>query len=266
LKKHISLSREGLENIRLRYTSREFVHPDPVEFLYGYTKAEDREIVGLIASSLAYGRVTQILASVRKVLDHAPSPRRFLEDASERFLQETFSDFRHRFTKGEHLALLLWKAKKALKEFGSLQACFLNGMDDSSKTFVPAMCAFADRMGLNQSDGGFSLVPSPRSGSACKRLNLYLRWMVRRDNVDVGDWDLVPTSKLIVPLDTHMHRIALRLGLTQRKQADLRTALEITEGFRRFDSRDPVRYDFALTRFGIRSDFDLSLLFEEVVR
>ena len=98
------------------------------------------------------------------------------------------------------------------------------------------------------------LLPSPSAGSACKRLNLFLRWMVRQDNVDPGGWDSVSPAKLIIPLDTHMHRIGRRLGLTPRRQADLRTAIEITEGFRGICPSDPVRYDFALTRLGIRRD------------
>jgi uncharacterized protein (TIGR02757 family) len=100
------------------------------------------------------------------------------------------------------------------------------------------------------------LLPSPGRGSACKRLNLFLRWMVRSDEVDTGVWQGVAASKLIVPLDTHMHRIAGQMGLTQRKQPDMRTALEITDRFRSIAPMDPVRYDFALTRLGIRQALD----------
>ncbi|MFC1474950.1 TIGR02757 family protein, partial [bacterium] len=95
------------------------------------------------------------------------------------------------------------------------------------------------------------LTPAPRRGSACKRMNLFLRWMVRRDDVDPGPWTDVPASKLVVPLDTHMHRISSGMGLTSRKQADLKTAIEITDAFRAISPEDPVRYDFALTRLGI---------------
>ncbi|MBW2545477.1 MAG: TIGR02757 family protein, partial [Deltaproteobacteria bacterium] len=97
-------------------------------------------------------------------------------------------------------------------------------------------------------------VPLPAKGSACKRLNLFLRWMVRRDDVDPGGWDDIPPSKLVIPLDTHMHRICLAFGFTKRKQADMKTALEITDSFRAIVPDDPVRYDFALTRLGIRKD------------
>lgn len=99
-------------------------------------------------------------------------------------------------------------------------------------------------------------LPTPSGKSACKRLNLFLRWMVRRDEVDPGVWHDVPQSKLVVPLDVHMHGIARYLGFTHRKRADMRAALEVTAAFRRFAPEDPVRYDFALTRFGIREELE----------
>ncbi|MFW6062129.1 MAG: DUF2400 family protein [Planctomycetota bacterium] len=99
-------------------------------------------------------------------------------------------------------------------------------------------------------------MPDPSRGSACKRLLLWLRWMVRRDAVDPGDWRGVPASKLVIPLDVHMHRITRLLGFTRRKQANLATAMEVTAGFARLCPADPVRYDFALTRFGIHPDME----------
>ena len=99
-----------------------------------------------------------------------------------------------------------------------------------------------------------SLLPDPSRGSAVKRLNLYLRWMVRKDDVDPGGWEDVPASKLIVPLDTHMYHFGQCYGFTCRKSADLKTAIEITRGFRQLNPEDPVKYDFAITRFGIRNE------------
>ena len=155
---------------------------------------------------------------------------------------------------------MLFSAKRVIERYGSLQACFAAGLNGDD-TVLPALSSFTKELALS---GGLSngLLPSPAGGSACKRLNLFLRWMVRRDDVDPGGWDGVPASKLIVPLDTHMHRIGLALGLTGRRQADLRTAAEITAAFRAIAPDDPVRYDFALTRLGIRDDLDLSAFLE----
>jgi len=252
-----AVDRTVLDELHATYNRRRFVHPDPLEFLYDYDDPVDREIVGLVASSLAYGRVAQILRSVSSVLDRMPSPSVFLQCASRGSLRKTFADFKHRFTTGEELAAMLYGAKHAIERYGSLRECFAANLDEDDDTVLPALSALVDE--VRSAAGGQlgSLLPSPRGGSACKRLNLFLRWMVRSDEVDPGGWHDVPASKLIVPLDTHMHRICLGLRLTERKQATMRAAIEITTAFREISPEDPVRYDFALTRLGIRDDTDL---------
>jgi uncharacterized protein (TIGR02757 family) len=254
------INRDQLEKLYALYHRRELVHPDPLEFLYNYPDLGDREVVALVASSLAYGRVAQILISVSAVLERmAPSPSDFLSNASLNSLLSTFSDFKHRFTTGQELALMLWNAKGLIEQYGSLYAFFTTFSQDSDDTVLPALAGFVEAFNPSSSTNGkFSLLPSPHQGSACKRLNLFLRWMVRRDEVDPGGWDSVPASKLIVPLDIHMHRICLFLKLTRRKQADLRTAVDITRAFKRIAPEDPVRYDFVITRLGIRKDTDLA--------
>lgn len=247
----------ALENLFARYNHREFVHPDPLEFLYNYEKHEDREIVGLIASSLAYGRVFQILKSVKAVLERVGSPCDFVKATPESTIFEIFRDFKYRFTTGLEMASLLVGIKRALENYGTLEACFQKGFKDKYNSSFPALCHFAGVISSNDSGRIKSLLPDPKKGSACKRLNLYLRWMVRKDDVDPGGWDNIPTSVLVVPLDTHMHRISRKLGLTKRKQADMRTAIEITQAFHTIMPDDPVRYDFCLTRLGIRNDADL---------
>jgi len=263
--------RAGLDALYRKYNRRAFVHPDPLELVYRYDSSADQEIAGLIAACLAYGRVAQILASVSRVLeaidrDAQSSPRTFLETATDRELQQLLREFRHRFTPGAEVAALLRGVKRALAEHGSLEALFVSGMGMRDETILPALTVFVDR--LRRLAGGAqacpSLLSSPSDGSACKRLNLFLRWMARRDRVDPGPWRSVSRAKLVVPLDTHLHRIARQLRLTGRKQADLKTAIEITEGFARYSPRDPVRYDFSLTRLGInpacRDDDALCLL------
>jgi len=235
--------------------SRRWVHPDPLEFLYLYPALEDREVAGLIASSLAYGRVAQILKSVASVLkDLGLSPSAFLRFTPDRFLSAMFADFRHRFTSGEEVVLLLGGVKRILNQYGSLGACFLENYRSSDETILPALTAFVDELTSPFEGRTNSLISRPRKGSACKKLNLFLRWMVREDRVDPGGWDRVAPSKLIIPLDTHMHRIAMGLGFTKSRCPTMKTALEITRAFREIDPCDPVRYDFALTRTGMRRD------------
>jgi len=250
------LDRDRLEELYQRYNRREFVHPDPLEFLYGWDDPLEREVVGLVASCLAYGRVAQILRSVAGALERmGPSPRRFVLESPREALDAAFAGFRHRFTTGEELSALLFGAGRLLARHGSLGACLASWFDGD---FLAAQTGFVgellDAAGLTRP---CYLLPSPEDGSACKRLNLYLRWMVRCDEVDPGGWGGVPASALIVPMDTHMHRISLALGLSSRRSADLSCALETTAAFREVAPNDPVMYDFALTRLGIRAEADL---------
>ncbi len=248
-----------LEGLYCDLNRRRYVHPDPLEFLYDYDDPSDREVVGLVASSLAYGRVAQILKSVRSVLQRmGPRPASFLRDVSEASLNQNFTGFRHRFSTGEDLSAMLLGARGVIERWGSLQNCFTAALNDGDETVLPALSVFAKE--LNGAGRRGHLLPDPARRSACKRLNLFLRWMVRSDEVDPGGWRAVPAAKLIVPLDTHMYKIGLVLGATRRKAADMRTALEITDAFRRISPEDPVRYDFALTRLGIRSDMDISMV------
>lgn len=230
----------------------EFVSPDPLEAVRAFDDPDDWEVAGLVASGLAFGNVKQILASVDAVLKPMRRPAAWLDAASSRAIQSRFGGFRHRYSTGEELSAMLIGAKHAREEFGSLGAAFRACMAVEDEDVAPGLARFVCLLKRNGRDN--YLLPQPDRGSACKRLHLYLRWMVRRDAVDLGCWKGVPASKLIVPVDTHMHRIAASLGLTQRKSADLRTAREVTRAFRIIAPEDPVRYDFALTRLGIRKD------------
>jgi len=254
-----SPAKETLENLYQWYNSRRWVHPDPLEFLYHYDTIEDREIVAFIASSLAYGRVTQILVSVGRVLDSLGcSPARFLDESLPEQLISRFDAFVHRFTTGSDLALMLTGLKRVRERFGSLQHCFLSGYSRSDDTVNPALSVLISEIGKpsGRRCRPNSLLPSPDRGSACKRHHLFLRWMVRHDAVDPGGWDAVCPSKLIVPLDTHMYRICSCWGFTERKSSGGAAALDVTRAFRQMTPEDPVRYDFVLTRLGIRKDLD----------
>jgi len=246
---------DTLERLYRRLNRPRYVHPDPLEFLYRYEDPKDREVTGLIAASLAFGRVGQILKSVDAVLGRMGGrPARFLHDARPSALERRFEGFVHRTWRGGQLAALLVGMRGVIRRFGSLGACFIAG-DGKAGTVLPALQTFVER--LDPAGRCGSLLPRPAGRSACKRLHLYLRWMVRRDRVDPGGWDAVSASRLIVPLDTHMHRVGRLLGATGRKTACLPAAMEITEAFRRISPEDPVRYDFVLTRLGIRPDGNL---------
>lgn len=246
-------TRQRLDRLYERYNRPEFIHPDPLEFLFAYPDSRDREIAAFVAASLAYGRVQQILTSASKVLvAMVPGPYAYLRETTTRSISRTFSGFRHRFTDGRKLSALLSALKGLLAEHGSLQACFCAEMNGDEETILNPLSGFYTELMRCAPAPLDHLVPSPLKGSACKRLNLFLRWMVRRDDVDPGGWAGISPAKLLIPLDVHMFRVAKTLGMTERRQADMKTVLEVTAGFRRIAPSDPVRYDFCLTRLGIR--------------
>jgi len=254
----IFLNKKKLNELYDKYNHAKFVHPDPLEFLFNYENISDREIAGIIASSLAYGNVRQILRSVSAVLSKmGKSPRDYLESQSDTRIKDDTCGFQHRFTSGGELAQFLVSIKSAIRRFGSLNKLFLNGFRQTDTNVHNALCAFVSELAGKSGVNFNSLIPLPWKLSACKRLHLYLRWMVRTDNVDPGGWIGIGAEKLLVPLDVHMFRICRLMNMTNRRQADLKSALEITSGFKKVSPDDPVRYDFALTRIGIRNDIKL---------
>jgi len=248
-----------LEHLYEQYNDRKFIHPDPLEFLYNYPDLREREVVGIIASSLAYGQVKQILRSVSGILNVLGSrPSGFLKKVTLEELKSVFSNFKHRFTNDKELAVFLSNIGAILRKYGSLNFCFMKSYN-KEHDIIPALLSFTRELRAGECDCYNSLVPLPTGKCAYKRLNLFLRWMVRKDNVDIGGWDNIPTSKLIIPLDVHMYRIALEHKLTERKQADMTSAVQITNSFKKFCPEDPVKYDFALTRLGMKSHYLINL-------
>lgn len=239
--------RAALDRLYEHYNRRDRVHPDPVGFLYAYEDSLDREVAGLVASCLAYGRVAQIHRSVGDALARLGRPTSLLSSATPDDLHRAFDGFRHRFCSGRDLVRLLWGVRGVLDEFGSLELAYCSGGHEGLVAWV----------GLIERAAGGPLghvLPSPAAGGACKRLNLFLRWMVRLDDVDPGGWERVSPASLRVPLDVHMHRIGRRLGFTRRAQADHRAVEEVTQAFREVAPDDPVRYDFALARSAMVGD------------
>lgn len=252
---------ERFEEMYRTYNRREFVHPDPLEFVLKFQDPADQEIAGLIASGLAYGRVGHILKSLDRIFKVLSRPSAGLASMSRKDLLEAFGSFRHRWTTGEELAYFLRGISILREEYGSLENCFLEGLEDDAQDVVPALISLVAKLRSASGRRDSSLLACPSMGSACKRMFLYLRWMVRRDEVDPGPWTRASSAQLIVPMDVHMHRVSLRLGLTSRRQADLKSALQVTEFFRQLEPTDPVKYDFALTRPGIRSELEPETVF-----
>jgi uncharacterized protein (TIGR02757 family) len=242
------------------------ITPDPLQLVLRYSEPHDQEVAGLIAAAFAYGRADIVVTNIGRVLDRmTPSPHAYLchFDAAE--ATRRFERFAHRFQKAPELVVFLGVLADAIATHGSLGALFRDCYRESDADIGPSLTRFVDALlcsgGLQAADGGLKpaatqkalryLLTSPRDGSACKRMNLFLRWMVRRTPPDLGLWDFVDPGKLVVPLDTHVHRITRFLGLNRRKTADWKAARGITDRLARFREDDPVRYDFAICRLGI---------------
>ncbi len=239
------------------------VDPDPLLYLYDYPDVREREIAGLIAACLAYGQVRQIMKAVKSILEKmGPSPRDYVLQRSDREMAADFKGFVYRFARASHVVALFRGVRQVLKRFSSLEDCFCRGLQTDRDTVISGLVFLCRRLDPDKTTG--HLLADPSKSSACKRSHLYLRWMVRSDAVDPGGWDQVSPSLLVIPVDRHMHRAGHLLGFTRRKAADLKTALEITAGFRRLVPDDPVKYDFCLTRYGIRDELNLEQLRETV--
>ncbi|HEX6179201.1 MAG TPA: TIGR02757 family protein [Thermoanaerobaculia bacterium] len=221
------------------------IDPDPLQLVLRYDDPLDQEVAGLIAAAFAYGRADIIVANIGAVLARmTPSPHRYLAAFDRREATKRFAGFAHRFHKTPDLVALFASLANAIRKHGSLGALFEHCYNTNDNDIAPSLARFVESL-------DHPILTNPRDGSACKRMNLYLRWMVRRTSPDLGLWIFVDPAKLVVPLDTHVHRIATFLGLSDRATPDWKAARAITDKLAAFDANDPVRYDFALCRLGI---------------
>ncbi len=255
--------KQALERLYTKMDDR-YLRSDPLEYVRRYKNRGDIEIVGFIASALAYGNVRQIRNSIEAVLWRMQlGPHKFIMQTPPKKMLEIFGDFKHRFNTGRDLACMLYFLRQAFEKHKSLEKLFVAHYNAEDTDIAPALRGFVEEMlaydhtpfykgkSLRKDAGVRRFFSSPKDGSACKRLNLFLRWMIRSDKLDLGVWKKIPASKLILPLDTHNMRVSQRLGLTKRRTANWKTAADITAVFRAIDPGDPVKFDFSLARPGI---------------
>ena len=256
--KRIHFLKEQFEEMYFCYNRPEFIDPDPVGIVRSYPELPDREVAAVVSSCLAYGRAAGIVKSARAILDPmGPSPHTFLTVSSLPEIQMICRNFRHRFTDHKDIYDLLLSMREILAEWGSIEALFASGLG-KDRSVTKGLYKLSQSLQKYSGKRKNSLLPVVARGSACKRYNLMIKWMVRNDGIDPGGWSCVSPAELIVPLDTHMLRICLELGLVTRKTADMVTAKQATRSFGLIAHDDPTKYDFALTRFGIRPDLRMA--------
>jgi uncharacterized protein (TIGR02757 family) len=235
---------------------------DPIHIVRRFNRPDDREIVGFCAAALAFGRVASVMQSVERLLAIlGDRPAAFVRAFEPHRDGAAFAGFVHRWTRAADVVALVWLLRQMLDRSGSIEAYFAEGVSESDPDVGLAIDRFSRRamaLDLRKAYGrvparpgvGY-FFPRPTAGSACKRLNLFLRWMVRRDALDLGVWSQVPAAKLIVPLDTHVIRVGRCLRLTRYTSPGWRMAQDITAALRAIDPHDPVKYDFALCHLGM---------------
>ncbi len=242
--------------------NREDAAADPIQVVRRYTNPADQEIVGFCAAALAFGRVASVLNTIEtltKIL--GPRPAAFVRGFDPAAPHPELRAMVHRWTRGVDIAALLWVLRQMLDRATSIEKFFLEGYSDEAVDISDALESFSQRaLALDlrsvygrvpKRAGVCYFFPRPSAGSGCKRLNLFLRWMVRRDEVDLGVWHSLPPSKLIVPLDTHVIRLGRCLRLTRYASPGWRMAAEITASLRAIDPIDPVRFDFSICHVGM---------------
>lgn len=263
-KRSVTGARLGVKLERLYEAyNREDSAADPVQIVRRYAKPEDQEIVGFCAAALAFGRVASVLNTVETLVEVlGPSPSSYVRRFDPKAPHPELRAMVHRWIRGVDIVALLWILRQMVDRSGSIEAFFLEGFDSQAVDLSEALDSFSRRaMALDlasvygrrrpaRTDVCY-FFPRPSAGSGCKRLNLFLRWMVRRDEVDLGAWRSVPRSKLIVPLDTHVIRLGRCLGLTRYTSPGWRMAAEITASLRAIDPDDPVRFDFSICHVGM---------------
>ncbi len=253
--------RRFLDTLYRQCDIRACINGDPIEFPHRYTEPRDIETAGLIAAVLAYGRVDLFKQVIKRILHRmGQSPAAFLADFSLRRDAKLFSGIYYRFNTTDDIVLFLHALHRIMKNHGSIENAFCRHMRPDASTVEDALAGFVAEVHAaaetkeSRSRGFSQFFPSPANGSACKRLNLYLRWMVRQAAPDFGIWRGIRADQLVIPLDLHISRIGRCFGLTTRKSDDWKTAVEITGSLKRFDPDDPLKYDFALCHLGITQE------------
>jgi len=248
---------EFLEENYLKFNNPGFISKDPVSIPHRFTDKRDIEIAGFLTATISWGRRDLILASASRLIKlMGDSPYDFLMEADPEDI-EHFNDFYYRTFQGVDCIYFIKSLKKLYTEYDSME-CLVSECIKEGKGIKEGMLNlrshFFKMPHQRRTEKHFA---NPATGAAGKRLNMFFRWMVRKDNrgVDFGLWDKIPASALLIPLDFHSGNIARKLGLLTRKANDWRAVEELTANLRLFDLSDPVKYDYALFGLGVNNMF-----------
>ena len=240
-----------LDKLVEKYETKDFIKDDPIQFPHRFENKKDIEIAGFISSILAYGSRKVFIKKLEDLFEIAENePLNFILNFEPKML----GNFNYRFGKVEDFSEIFRILRQLYKADGGLEELFKYGYRecDILKMFQVVSDYFYSRVNSNIAGQGFSfMIPNPKNGGAMKRMSMFLRWMVRDGNVDLGVWDFVPKSELVIPLDVHVARVSREMGLLKRNSNDFKAVMELMSNLIRFDSEDPAKYDFAMFGYGV---------------
>lgn len=245
-----------LEEKVIHYNQTSFIEQDPIQIPHQFSDSEDIAIAGFCTATISWGQRATIIKNAKRWMQiMGNSPLDFTLSASATQL-ERFNEFKHRTFNGQDAIFFIQALRSIYNEFDSLEDAFKEGIGQSDKDLFNALIQFRKRFLGPTNSRTSKHVANPENGSAAKRLNMFLRWMCRKDKngVDLGVWSISP-SLLSCPLDVHSGRVARHLGLLNRKQNDWKAVKELDSSLRKMDPDDPVKYDFALFGLGVFEEF-----------
>lgn len=251
--------KDFLEQKLNNYNQPDFIAFDPISIPHRFTKKQDIEIAGFFAAILAWGQRKTIInkcLELMAMMDNAPHD--FMLNHTDQDLIP-FINFKHRTFNDVDTLYFIHFFKSFYQQHQSLEIAFTKGYEDRVDIMYDLLVNFRQFFFSDPlaPDRTTKHIATPARKAACKRINMFLRWMVRKDNkgVDFGIWNIIKPSQLICPCDVHVDRVGRKLGLITRKQTDWLTAIELTEKLREFDPLDPIKYDFALFGLGVEEKF-----------
>ena len=241
-----------IEELVREYETADFIKDDPVQFPHRYNGSrQDSEIAGFIASLLAYGNRKVFIKKLNELFVNIADnePYNFIMN----FETGVLGDFNYRFGTTADFAELFKILRMLYEKDGGLEELFKYGYENpvDNNMFIPVTDYFYTRAGKAAGQGFYFMIPNPRNGGAMKRMCMYLRWMIRKGPVDLGLWNFMPASELLIPLDVHVARISREMGLLTRKANDFKSVLELSTKLREFDAEDPIKYDFSMFGYGV---------------
>ena len=236
-----------------KYENEDFIKDDPIQFPHRYKNKNDIEIAGFISSLIAYGSRKVFIKKLDSLFCLAQNePLNFILNFEEKIL----GDFNYRFGKTEDFAKIFYILKQLYLKDGGLEELFKYSYEETKtlrdlKFFQIVTDYFYSRVDQGANQGFYFMIPNPQNGGAMKRMNMFLRWMVRKPPVDFGIWNFIPTSELLIPLDVHVARVSREMGLLSRNSNDFKAVVELTDNLKQFNQKDPVKYDFATFGYGV---------------